>query len=260
MSNVVAQKQTASLLDNNSDPNKDSAPARDLSFHETLDSLIHQHGGVRGLWAGYSASLVLTLNPSLTFFLQEVLKRAVVPRERWEDPGAKVTFLLAAVSKVLATAATYPFQVAKARVQLSVGGLGVGEEQRKEGKEGADGGVVKGTIFATVWRIARAEGAGALYDGMSGELLKGFFSHGTTMLSKDVIHRFIVQLYFAILAALRRYPQFRMRISERMRGAREQVSQRYLQVSSTLVNETRQGGRYVGTHLTPGKGKVVESK
>lgn len=103
-------------------------------------------------------------------------------------------------------------------------------------------------------------GAGALYDGMSGELLKGFFSHGTTMLSKDVIHRFIVQLYFAILAALRRYPQFRMRISERMRGAREQVSQRYLQVSSTLVNETRQGGRYVGTHLTPGKGKVVESK
>ena len=30
--------------------------------------------GVAGLWAGYSAALVLTLNPSVTFFLDQALR------------------------------------------------------------------------------------------------------------------------------------------------------------------------------------------
>src|SRR5690606_6024638 len=111
-----------------------------------------------------------------------------------DEPGARMTFLLAAISKVVATAVTYPFQVAKARVQVSAAPGENGERK------------VNGNIFATVLNIGRAEGGRALYDGITGELLKGFFSHGTTMLSKDVVHRLIVQLYFAILGILRKHP------------------------------------------------------
>lgn len=232
VSNVVTRRQTARLLDssNNKDDGSQTT-TQDRSFAEIVEE-IRRERGVLGLWAGYSASLVLTLNPSITFFLQQMLKRAAVPREKWEEPGAGTTFLLAAVSKVVATAVTYPFSIAKARVQVSA----------PPGEKGEEG---KKTIFATVLGIARAEGPGALYDGIGGELLKGFFSHGTTMLSKDIIHGFIVRLYFAILAALKRHPQFRLRLSERMRKAREEARERYLQASSSGANEVRRGARYV---------------
>ncbi|KAK4252074.1 peroxisomal adenine nucleotide transporter 1 [Corynascus novoguineensis] len=250
VSNVVTQRQTASLLEANSeggddgsssdDSNKDRT-ARDRSFGEIVAELRRERG-VLGLWAGYSANLVLTLNPSITFFLQQVLKRALVPRERWDEPGARTTFFLAAVSKVVATAATYPFQIAKARVQVSA----APEKRRGKSK-------VRDNIFATVLRIARVEGGRALYDGIGGELLKGFFNHGTTMLSKDVIHRFIVQLYFAILAILERNPHWGSKLSGRVKKVREEARERYLRVSSSGVEGVRRGVHYVRSAVNSGQ-------
>ncbi|EAQ91259.1 hypothetical protein CHGG_03194 [Chaetomium globosum CBS 148.51] len=235
VSNVVTRRQTASLLDGGSGGGDDKGDsdnaARDLSFGEIISEMRRERG-VLGLWAGYSASLVLTLNPSITFFLQQVLKRALVARERWDEPGASTTFLLAAASKVIATSATYPFQIAKARMQVSAAPDDKGEGGRSGGRD---------NIFATVLRIARAEGGKALYDGIGGELLKGFFSHGTTMLSKDVIHRFIVQLYFAILAVLKRNPHFRARLFARIKKAREEARERYLRASSSGAQRTPPG-------------------
>ncbi|GAB1320257.1 hypothetical protein MFIFM68171_10467 [Madurella fahalii] len=243
ISNVVTRRQTASLLDASSELNQGGASQRDLTCGQII-SEIRRERGLLGLWAGYSASLVLTLNPSLTFFLQQIFKRALVPRERWDEPGASTTFILAALSKVVAMSVTYPFQIAKARVQVSAApedGKGEAEETGKDSRSS----IVKDTIFATVVRIARAEGVRALYDGIGGELLKGFFTHGTTMLSKDVIHRFILQLYFAILAALKRYPQLKSRLSGRVRGARDEMRKRYLRASSLGTNEVCRGVRNV---------------
>lgn len=245
VSNVVTRRQTASLLDSSSTAGGEETEtaARDLSFGEIISEMRRERG-VLGLWAGYSASLVLTLNPSITFFLQQVLKRALVARERWDEPGASTTFLLAAASKVVATSVTYPFQIAKARVQVSAAPDDKGEDGRPVGRD---------NIFATVLRIARAEGGRAVYDGIGGELLKGFFSHGTTMLSKDVIHRFIVQLYFAILAVLKRNPHFRARLSARIRKAREEARERYLRASSSGAAEIRRGARYVKNAVDSGQ-------
>lgn len=239
--------QTASLLSDdrrsdgdNRDGGYQTTSATDLSFGTVLHA-IRTEKGFLGLWAGYGATLVLTLNPSITFYLQHALKKALVDRGR-EGESSAVTFLVAALSKVVATAVTYPFNIAKARAQVSVPG---GPKPRASEKEpstlgespgvGQDAGQPKpkdlsntvarrlhqladGTIFATVTRIGRTEGISALYDGISGELSKSFFNHGTTMLSKEIVHKLIVQLYFFVLAAIKNSPTAKLLLSRKSRN------------------------------------------
>ncbi|KAK6850170.1 mitochondrial carrier [Apiospora arundinis] len=186
----------------------EAAAAANLSVRE-IAAAIRREKGLAGLWSGYSASLILTLNPSLTFFLQEFLKRALLSSDRWDEPGARLTFLLAAVSKAMASAVTYPFQIAKSRLQPE-------EEEEEDGPRDVEKEVeaklsavragvkqmARRSIFGTLVTIAREEGVTALYDGLSGELLKGFFSHGTTMLAKDVVHKLLFKLYLFLAGAL----------------------------------------------------------
>lgn len=270
VSNVVTRKQMASLLKSrsnsgNSSPASPASPSPLKRANESpktfseIVSDIRREKGILGLWAGYSASLVLTLNPSLTFFLQQFLKRVLVPRKHWDDTSRQTTFLLAAMSKSFATVVTYPFQIAKARVQISSSsrgpssrpsssGEGADEQKGRIGMAGesVDNVTTNGapqspskdspatdrrrkrsqsvlktlasdTIFATVFRIAKGEGVRALYDGMGGELLKAFFNHGTTMLFKDIIHGFLVKMYFAVVFVLRNWPLIKMLLRERIK-------------------------------------------
>ena len=68
------------------------------------------------------------------------------------------------------------------------------------------------SVFGTVAHIIRTEGIQSLYDGVGAELLKGFFSHGTTMLAKDIVHKFLFKMYIftlGLLTELRRRRQQR---------------------------------------------------
>src|SRR6201999_1939617 len=62
------------------------------------------------------------------------------------------------------------------------------------------------TIFEMLIQIVREEGFFGLYQGLEGEVLKGFFAHGLTMLLKERIHKVVIRLYYLILRLLRRYP------------------------------------------------------
>lgn len=270
--NVVTRKQTASLITDEGDSGatgSTSQAGRGLSFAEILH-VIRAEKGLLGLWAGYSATLVLTLNPSITFYLQHALKKALVDRGRdGESNGA--TFLVAALSKAIATTVTYPFQIAKARVQVSAPESPrpeqeEGDEEKKEAstevkeediivveqnvgraqsKAQALAGrihrLAEGTIFGTVMHIGKTEGVPALYDGIGGELLKAFFNHGTTMLSKEIVHNLIVQLYFFVLARIRRSPTaqalLRRRSREDLRKMGDiQIAERFARIKDgTLV-------------------------
>lgn len=212
--------------------------------------VIRAEKGFLGLWAGYSATLVLTLNPSCTFYLQHALKKALVDRGGQGESSVMV-FLVAALSKVVATAMTYPFNIAKARAQVSAPQSPRSEPEEKDASRSAPEGAVKTmsrrlnrlageTIFAKVAHIGRTEGVGALYDGLSGELLKAFFNHGTTMLSKEIVHKLIVQLYFFILAFMRRSPSARVllaRASGKVLGDQRsgQVAGKYVQVKDGIL-------------------------
>lgn len=198
MSNVVTRKQMS-------------------SGQQTLGEMlaaIRKKSGLLGLWSGYSATLVLTLNPSITFFVNRRLAERIIPALEDEDiPVAWVAFLIAAWSKATATAITYPFQKGKTRLQMASfsrdtptddGEKGVGGKQETVSLRSKAVRLLDQTIFGVILRIIKEEGTRALYAGIQGELLKSFFSHGLTMLSKGVIHRLVIRLWFLILPHLPR--------------------------------------------------------
>ncbi|KAB8231000.1 putative mitochondrial carrier protein [Aspergillus alliaceus] len=192
LANIVARKQTS----------KSSVSTRNIAAR------IRAEKGIKGFWSGYSASLILTLNPSITFFLNEFLKYTFFPREKRAKPSAAATFLLAAVSKSAASSVTYPFSMAKTRAQVTGSGSSPSTKKGNNGeKEDPDEGLsLVPPIISNVISIARTEGITALYAGLPAEVLKGFFSHGFTMLAKDAVYSIIVQSYYLLLITLRRYP------------------------------------------------------
>lgn len=190
LANIVTRKQAAAVL---------SDDASGEISTKKVAAQISAEKGISGFWAGYSASLVLTLNPSITFFLNEFLKYLVLPRQKRQNPPAAITFFLAAISKAIASTVTYPVSLAKTWQQVN-------PSLTKKSKDSSAAQAFRLEILQTLQSIAVEEGASALYDGIIGEVLKGFLSHGITMLSKDALHSSIVKSYYAVLILLNKYP------------------------------------------------------
>ena len=198
IANIVTRKQTSSMLTARS-------PGEDISRSSVRSIALHikSEKGLQGFWSGYSASLVLTMNPSLTFFFFESLKPLLLSREQRSQPSTQATFFLAAFSKGLASSITYPFSLAKSRLQASStkeydsSTVKLGSQQAQR---------VPSNVFSVIIQIVQYEGIGALYEGLGGEILKGFFSHGITMIVKEAVHKFVIRLYYTLLKLLRQYP------------------------------------------------------
>ena len=186
IANIVTREQTSSMLSarNPDEVNKQGSVS-------SIANRIYSEKGLGGFWSGYSASLVLTFNPSLTFFFFETLKRSLLPREQRSNPSGQATFLLAAISKALASTITYPFSLAKSRLQAASTHDGK-SSYVKLGHQPLQ--TPPRNVFTVLVRIAQVEGLGALYEGLGGEVLKGFFSHGITMIVKDALHRCVIRL------------------------------------------------------------------
>lgn len=230
--NIVTRKQTAAMtaLDGSSTATPPASSAKDIAYQ------IRQEKGLQGFWSGYSASLILTLNPSLTMLLHKVLLRLLVPHSKRDDPGARITFLIAATSKALASTLTYPFQLAKTRAQVSsqkpsdvTGETSEFESAEKPLRSEATRARQR-TVFATILRIAQTEGFLGLYQGLGGEVLKGFFSHGITMLMKERIHAAIISLYYSVLKSMAKYPgpeELKQMAAESIEDGKERVGDAY---------------------------------
>jgi hypothetical protein len=244
LANIVTRKQASSML---AARNPDAAQLREQSVR-AIAAQIRSEKGLSGFWSGYSASLVLTLNPSLTFFFYESLQRLSLPRSQRANPPPSATFLLAAISKAMASSITYPFSLAKSRAQVSSKIQDDNNGQLKDTIEKAFDGTTAGpprarkaarrTVFSTILHIARKDGIGALYEGLDGEVLKGFFSHGITMIVKQAVHKVIIQLYFMILKMLKRFPE-----PADVMGATKEQADNAVVVVRTVMVEIQEGGQ-----------------
>ncbi|KAL0579586.1 MICOS complex subunit mic60 [Marasmius crinis-equi] len=92
----------------------------DDSFIGVAKEIVEEEG-VTGLWLGLKPGLVLTVNPAITYGLYERVKSMVLlaktsaGSDALMSPG--LSFVVGALSKTLATVVTYPYIMAKVRIQ-----------------------------------------------------------------------------------------------------------------------------------------------
>lgn len=72
--------------------------------------------GITGLWKGLKPSLVLCVNPAITYGAFERFK-AILIKRRDSNLSPGIVFFLGALSKTIATIVTYPYIMAKVRLQ-----------------------------------------------------------------------------------------------------------------------------------------------
>lgn len=241
MANIATRQQAAALANRG---------GRTPSFMEIAND-IRAADGPSGFWSGYSASLVLTLNPSLTFFLFEFFKRVTLPRSKRDNPPAFATFFLAALSKACASSVTYPISLAKARLQA--GSMDKKKEEEAEARvvdkaihsssepvEKVEKKAARSTLLSTLMTVYSTEGPTALYEGLHLEVLKAFVSHGITMSVKQFIAKLISQVSYTLSIIFSRYTAGAAKRASRLAERAKDSSVEYYDLSIKRVNDRMQ--------------------
>ena len=131
--------------------------------------IVNGEDGWTGLWRGMKASLVLVINPSITYGAYQRLKEILFPNRTnlasWE------AFMLGALSKALATIATQPLIVAKVRLQSKPP-----PERRGQPFK---------TFNEVLAHTIHHEGWLSLFKGIGPQLMKGVAVQGILMMTKE---------------------------------------------------------------------------
>ena len=136
---------------------------------KTARDIVDSEDGWTGLWRGMKASLVLVVNPSITYGAYQRLKEILFPGRTSLAPWE--AFVLGALSKAMATVATQPLIVAKVRLQSKP----PAERQGKPFK----------TFNEVLLHTVQHEGWLSLFKGIGPHLLKGVAVQGILMMTKE---------------------------------------------------------------------------
>ncbi|KAK4239763.1 mitochondrial carrier domain-containing protein [Achaetomium macrosporum] len=155
-------------------------------FVETAREVIDGEDGVWGLWRGLNASLVLVINPSITYGAYERLKEVLFPGKKSLSPWE--AFALGAMSKALATIVTQPLIVAKVGLQSR-------PPPARQGKPFKS--------FVEVMQfIIQNEGPLSLFKGIGPQILKGLLVQGILMMTKERVELMFI-LFIRYLQVVR---------------------------------------------------------
>ncbi|KAL3457070.1 mitochondrial carrier domain-containing protein, partial [Aspergillus heterothallicus] len=153
---------------------------------ETGKEVVNSEDGWTGLWRGLKASLILVVNPAITYGAYQRLKDVIFPGKTNLKPWE--AFLLGALSKAMATIATQPLIVAK-----------VGLQSRPPPER-------KGKPFKTFGEvmqfIIQNEGPLSLFKGIGPQILKGLLVQGLLMMTKERMELIFI-VFFAYLKSIR---------------------------------------------------------
>lgn len=136
--------------------------------------------GISALFAGIIPSLVLTANPAIQFVVFDRLKHLAQSFIRsWQKAHegmsmtlpATYSFLIGAIAKIAATLVTYPYIMAKVRLQW-------------KGGEGAP--KYKGTLHV-IQSILKDDGVFGLYTGVRAQMLKSVLGAALMFMGKERI-------------------------------------------------------------------------
>ncbi|KAF8557108.1 mitochondrial carrier [Imleria badia] len=180
-------------------PSPETETDDDDSFFGVAREIIREEG-VTGLWLGIKPGMVLTVNPAITYGMYERLKSILLlARADKLTPGT--TFLLGAFSKTLATIVTYPYIMAKVRIQARTAERATDEEDglpqssRPPAKAKPTGAV------ALLMRVLKTEGVVGWYQGMSAQIIKAVLSQALLFVSKEQFERWALTLMILLSKA-----------------------------------------------------------
>ncbi|ORZ38008.1 mitochondrial carrier domain-containing protein [Catenaria anguillulae PL171] len=163
--------------------------ARRMTFSETWMSIVREEG-VTALWKGLKPSMVLVSNPAITFGMFERLKTLVVGKQAGRPLSSGEVFVIGAMAKTLATVVTYPYIMAKVRLQW------------KPPKEHAHNPELQFKSAMDVLRkVLKAEGLVGWYKGMQPQILKAVLSQALLFVLKDKIDKYTLVAFMLVRGA-----------------------------------------------------------
>lgn len=121
--------------------------------------------GITGLWRGLKPSLVLTVNPAITYGVFERCKNLILASTSDGKMTPWRAFLVGALSKTLATVVTFPYILSKVRLQA-----------KDTPYKGA---------FDVLGRIAKEEGISGWYQGMQAQIIKAVLTQAILFVARD---------------------------------------------------------------------------
>ena len=133
--------------------------------------------GISGLWRGLKASLVLVINPSITYGAYQRFHTILYPHKTHLTPYE--AFFLGALSKVLATLATQPLIVAKIGLQ----------------SKPPPGAPTFKSFGQVMVYIAKHEGTKGLFKGIGPQITKGLLEQGLLMMIKEKMELVFILLW-----------------------------------------------------------------
>ena len=167
---------------------------------------IVQESGIKGLYRGWGPSIVLCINPAISFAAFEQLKLRVLRRR---GLGVNVSlpsfdaFLLGAVSKAIATLVTFPFIRIKTLMQVAVDNgprEDDGERRSTRGNRSESAPAPSKSIRGMMAGIWQTEGLRGLYIGVLPQLLKGVIASAVLFAAKERIFEFVRAVVLTVLA------------------------------------------------------------
>ncbi|KZT67458.1 mitochondrial carrier [Daedalea quercina L-15889] len=163
----------------------------DDSFLGVAREIVDEEG-VTGLWLGIKPGLVLTVNPAITYGVYERVKGVLLLAQERAKGGPKLSpwtsFLVGALSKTLATVVTYPYIMAKVRIQArSADSEEAAEEHQPVPPKHAYHHAHSKHVGALdiLARVYRHQGLTGWYQGMSAQITKAVLSQALLFMSKD---------------------------------------------------------------------------
>lgn len=168
--------------------------------------------GIRQLWAGTGASLLLVSNPAIQYYIYENCKMSLlekdahrlIPRHSLRPLEA---FLVGALAKGLATIATYPLQLAQVLLRLQTNNRENESDEYKHGsdrpKEMAKTNHSKtrySSLLDCMFTLYKGGGIKALYSGINAKLIQTVLSSALTFLTYEQILNLVAKSYWWVVS------------------------------------------------------------
>ncbi|EON65142.1 hypothetical protein W97_04379 [Coniosporium apollinis CBS 100218] len=176
--------------------------------------VVDSEDGWTGLWRGLKASLVLVVNPAITYGAYQRLKDVLFPGKKNLKPWE--AFALGAMSKALATIVTQPLIVAKVGLQSR-------PPPSRNGKPFK-------SFIEVMQYIIEHEGPLGLFKGIGPQILKGLLVQGILMMTKERM-----ELTFLIL-----FRYVRKVRAEKLQKYAEMASDRARKVADAAASKAKQ--------------------